>query len=223
MILLIREFYKVERFLMEKFLIKFLFNIFSQRDLSIRFVKIITKLRTFWIPNREKRVIAREEAFNSYKTKMYGHQVLNTAKSVGDGFWCNGFSYVNENTILKEHVNFNGMTITGKGNVTIGRYFHSGTENLIITQKHDYDTGELIPYSAIMTHGDVEIGDFVWFGSRVTILPGTKIGDGAIIQAGSVVHGEIPPMAIAGGNPAQVFKYRDKEHFNKLLEEGRFL
>ena len=69
---------------------------------------------------------------------------------------------------------------------------------------------------------DVTIDDFVWLGSRVTILPGTKIGEGAIIQAGSVVHGEIPPYAIAGGNPAKVFKYRDIEHFKKLKAEGRF-
>ena len=69
---------------------------------------------------------------------------------------------------------------------------------------------------------DVEIGDFVWLGSRVMILPGTKIGEGAIIQGGSVVHGEIPPYAIAGGNPAKVFKYRDKVHFEKLKAEGKF-
>ncbi len=54
------------------------------------------------------------------------------------------------------------------------------------------------------------------------ILPGTKIGEGAIIQGGAVVHGEIPPYAIAGGNPAKVFKYRDIEHFKKLKAEGKF-
>ena len=42
-------------------------------------------------------------------------------------------------------------------------------------------------------------------GSNVTILPGTTIGEGAIIQAGAVVHGEIPPCAIVGGNPAKDF------------------
>ena len=70
---------------------------------------------------------------------------------------------------------------------------------------------------------DVEIGDFVWIGTNVMILPGTKIGEGAIIQGGSVVHGEIPPLAIAGGNPCKVFKYRDKEHFEKLKAESKFL
>ena len=49
-----------------------------------------------------------------------------------------------------------------------------------------------------------------------------QIGEGAIIQGGSVVHGEIPPCAIAGGNPAKVFKYRDIEHYNKLKNEKKF-
>lgn len=45
--------------------------------------------------------------------------------------------------------------------------------------------------------------------------------DGLRFQAGAVVHGEIPLYAIAGGNPAKVFKYRDFEHFQKLKAEGK--
>lgn len=206
---------------MDKFIIKVLFNILSQRNCCINFVKLFAFLKSFWIRNEEQRKAERERAFQYYLTQLYGYQVLHTAKSIGECFWCNGFSYVNENTILGHHVNFNGMNISGKGNVKIGNYFHSGIENLMITQNHDYDTGDAIPYKGT-THEDIEIGDFVWFGSRVTILPGTKIGDGVVVQAGSVVHGEIPPLAVIGGNPAKVFKYRDKEHFEKLLNEKKF-
>ena len=106
-------------------LMKIIFNFFSQRDFSINIIKILAKLRSFWILNQDKRREVRNEAFYRYCTNLYGYQVLHTAKSVGEGFWCNGFSYVNENTILKEHVSFNGMKITGKGNVTIGKHFHS--------------------------------------------------------------------------------------------------
>lgn len=117
----------------------------------------------------------------------------------------------------------NGIVIEGNGHVKIGNHFHSGNELLIITQNHDYDNGSAIPYAkGEHIYKDVEIGDFVWLGSRVMILPGTKIGEGAIIQGGSVVHGEIPPYAIAGGNPAKVFKYRDIEHFKKLKAECKF-
>ena len=52
----------------------------------------------------------------------------------------------------------------------------------------------------------VIIGDDVWIGTGVIILPGVSIGNGAVIAAGSVVTKNIPPMVIAGGNPAKVIK-----------------
>ena len=60
-----------------------------------------------------------------------------------------------------------------------------------------------------LTHDEpepIEIGDGVWLASRVTILPGTKIGAGTVITAGSIVSGEIPAGVIAGGNPARVLR-----------------
>ena len=51
---------------------------------------------------------------------------------------------------------------------------------------------------------------------------GAKIGEGAIIQAGSGVVKDIPPLAIAGGHPAVPFKYRDREHYEELKSEKRF-
>ena len=106
--------------------------------------------------------------------------------------------------------------------MTVGNWFHSGVGLKIFTRNHNYDRGEAIPYDKTFVQKEVVIGDFVWIGAEVILLPGTKIGEGAIIQAGSVVHGEIPPMAIAGGNPAKVFAWRDREHFEKLKAEGKF-
>ncbi len=54
------------------------------------------------------------------------------------------------------------------------------------------------------------------------VLGGVTIGEGAIIQAGSVFVKDIPPLAIAGGHPAVPFKYRDKEHYYRLKELGQF-
>ena len=48
------------------------------------------------------------------------------------------------------------------------------------------------------------------------------VGEGAIIQAGSVVCKDIPAYAIVGGHPAVPFKYRDQKHYEKLKEEGKF-
>lgn len=54
----------------------------------------------------------------------------------------------------------------------------------------------------------VVIGDDVWIGGRVTILPGVHIGRHAIIGAGAVVTKNVPEFAVVAGNPAVVKKYR---------------
>ena len=199
-----------------------LYLLFAPDEMIKCILTFLINIGTFYILDKSERRKRKTAIRNLLGTKIYGHQVLRKAKYVGENFWCGGFSTVTQNTVLKNNVSFNGMKIMGSGKVTIGRYFHSGIECLIITQNHNYDNGASIPYDKTYIYKDVEIGDFVWLGSRVMILPGTKIGEGAIIQGGSVVHGEIPPCAIAGGNPAKVFKYRDIEHFQKLKNEKSF-
>ena len=69
---------------------------------------------------------------------------------------------------------------------------------------------------------NIFVEDNVWLGNRVIILGGVTIEEGAIIQAGSVVVSDIPKCAIAGGNPAKVFKYRDIEHYEALKANKQF-
>ena len=160
--------------------------------------------------------------FGNIKKKFYQHRCESVAKSYGNNFKVNGKSYVTPNTTLGNNVNFNGMKIQGKGNVTIGDNFHSGIECMIITSIHNYDKGNAIPYDDTIISKDVVIEDNVWLGNRVTVLPGVRIGEGAIIQAGSVVVKDIEKYAIAGGHPAKVFKYRDIDHYEKLKKEKKF-
>ncbi len=148
--------------------------------------------------------------------------VMKTVKIYGDGLKINGITRLNSNTTLGNNVNFNGMVMNGNGNVVIGNNFHSGVECLIICQVHNYDKGIKIPYDSTYILQDITIEDNVWLGSRVIVLGGVTIGEGSIIQAGSVVVSDIPKYAIAGGHPAKVFKFRDIEHYEKLKEEGKF-
>ena len=129
---------------------------------------------------------------------------------------------VTKGTHLGSNVHFNGMTVAGRGEVSIGDNFHSGTDCLIITSNHDYDHGNAIPYGDAHVVKRVTIGDNVWFGSRVTILPGVDIGEGAIVQAGAVVVGDVSACEIVGGNPATAFAHRDIDHYERLKEQGRF-
>ena len=157
----------------------------------------------------------------SIKRTYYTFRVKRVSKSCGEDLTVNNYSYVTPNTSLANNVNFNGMRIQGTANVTIGSNFHSGIDCMIITDSHNYE-GEAIPYDSTVISRDVVIEDNVWLGNRVIILPGVKIGEGAIIQAGSVVVKDIPKYAIAGGHPAAQFKSRDADHYEKLKKEGKF-
>ncbi len=155
------------------------------------------------------------------KRMIYTFLAKRTLKSYGKQLYVNNFSRLGRNTKVGSHCNFNGMEILGGGSVCIGNYFHSGTECMIITQNHNYE-GSMIPYDDTYVYKSIKIGDCVWFGNRVIVIGNVNIGEGAIIAAGAVVTKDVPPLAVVGGNPAKVIKYRDKEHYYNLKKEGKF-
>ncbi|PWK78708.1 virginiamycin A acetyltransferase [Mucilaginibacter oryzae] len=67
--------------------------------------------------------------------------------------------------------------------------------------------------------GDTIIGNDVWIGYEATIMPGVKIGNGAVIATKAVVTKDVPDYAIAGGNPAQIIRMRfDEASIARLLK-----
>ncbi len=111
--------------------------------------------------------------------------------------------------------------------VTIGKYCGFGEDVRIITGNHDMNVAA-ISMSFVTRYfkrgvkgkgKPVEIGNDVWVGDRSFILPGVKIGDGAIIGANAVVSKDVPPYGIALGIPAKVKKYRFGENVIKRLLE----
>lgn len=181
-------------------------------------VGFFAALVTCWIFPRT----LREKARKGIIRFVFGFPVRRRAKSVGKRMRCSGSVHVTRNTVIGDGVSFNGAYIFGGGEVTFGDHVHSGVGLKIFTRNHNYK-GEALPYDRKQIHKPVRIGDCVWIGAEVILLPGTNIGEGAIIQAGSVVHGEIPPLAIAGGNPAKVFSQRDRDQYERLKSEGKFV
>ena len=68
----------------------------------------------------------------------------------------------------------------------------------------------------------VSIGNDVWIGTRVIVLGGVTIGNGAVIGAGSVVTRDVPPYAVVAGTPARLIRYRFEEPVIRRLEELRW-
>ena len=161
------------------------------------------------------------KVIRKFLASIFKLKIRKRCKSYIEPLNVNRYSTCTNKTILGKNVNFNGMKIAGCGNVTIGNNFHSGSECQIITQIHNYE-GNAIPYDQTYICKDVIIEDNVWLGNRVMILGAITIGEGAIIQAGSVVVKDIPPYAIAGGHPAKVFKSRDVTHYEMLKKAKKF-
>ena len=161
-------------------------------------------------------------ALNGGRRLFYSEQARKIAKTCGKDLKVNYKSIFMGEIHFKDNCNFNGMSVYGDGKVTFGNNFHSGIECMIITQNHNYDNGQAIPYDSTYILKEVIIEDNVWMGNRVIIVGNIKIGEGAIIAAGSVVTKDVPPYAIVGGNPAKLIKYRNIRHYQKLLLERKF-
>lgn len=93
-------------------------------------------------------------------------------------------------------------TFFGRGGITLGENVFLGPKVNIITINHDPD-----PENRDATYGrPVVLEDRVWVGINATILPGVRIGYGAIVGANSVVTKDVPPMTVVAGNPARIIK-----------------
>lgn len=95
------------------------------------------------------------------------------------------------------------------GGVTFGTNVIAGPYLTCHSQEHLTDDLHTPIRLQGTREAEVVVGDDVWIGARVTLLAGSRVGDGCIIAAGSVVRGEFPPRSVIGGVPARVLKTRD--------------
>jgi acetyltransferase-like isoleucine patch superfamily enzyme len=103
--------------------------------------------------------------------------------------------------VIKDRAAINSFCqIYGHGDVEIGEGTEIGPGVLITTTDHDYHDELRTRFKPVL------IGRNVWIGANVTILPGIKIGDNAVIGAGAVVTKDIPSYSVAVGIPAKVIK-----------------
>ena len=140
-----------------------------------------------------------------------GGLVINSTSSKEAFFNIDSTSHLKSNTYIE-----------CSGGVSIGKYFHTGRNLTIFSTNHNYDSSLSIPYDEIEICKPVIIGDFVWFGSNVTVVPGVKVGEGVVVGSGAVLTKDIPAYSIVGGNPAKIIKTRNVEQFEQLKKEGKF-
>jgi acetyltransferase-like isoleucine patch superfamily enzyme len=104
------------------------------------------------------------------------------------------------------HIAAAKRVIIGNNVLIASKVFISDHDHGNYSGDGDHDTPEQPPVSRRLQCSEVVIEDNVWLGEMVSVLPGSHIGYGAVIGAGSVVKGRIPPRSIAVGVPAKVIK-----------------
>lgn len=111
--------------------------------------------------------------------------------------WANFFDprgvEIGEDTIVGDH-----CFLDGRGNLKIGSHVDIASQVLIYNSEHDIEAEDFKAITA-----PVEIGDYVFIGPRAIILPGVKIGKGAVIAAGAIVTKDVEAFKIVGGVPAK--------------------
>lgn len=105
-----------------------------------------------------------------------------------------------------------GIRASLGGPVTIGDNVMMGPDCTFYSMNHAFDRLDIpMCQQGFQPVKEIVIGNDVWIGGHVIILPGVHVGDHAIIGAGAIVTKDVPPYAIVGGNPARVIKYRNSE------------
>ena len=176
------------------------------------FVKIVVQF-FFWKPSNWRKGFKAKLA-----SQLYSIAIRRRAKSCGRNLLVLGPGVnVTGNTTIGDGAGFGKrVKVFGDGPVSIGRRAVLAEGTVVYTQVHDYDHSDVLPFGWGFTYPETSIGDYAWIGIKCIVLPGARIGEGAIVQAGSVVMGVVPPCAIVAGNPAKVIGWRDIDHYNKL-------
>lgn len=108
---------------------------------------------------------------------------------------------------IGDRSNFGSRCVV-QGNVIIGDDVMMGPDVKIFSGNHGFARLDMpIRLQPIETSQTI-IGNDVWIGSNVIILPGKKIGNHSVLAAGSVITKDVPDYAVVGGNPARILKMR---------------
>lgn len=168
---------------------------------------------------------------NAYKTSCFIKNVITAPNiHVGDYTYYDDANHPTEfekNNVLFNYLEFGDQLIIGKFcSIASGTKFIMGSAN------HRLDSVTTYPFhvfgglwqektpdhlSQLPFKGDTVVGNDVWIGRESIIMPGVKIGDGAIIAAYSVVTKDVLPYSVVGGHPARLIKKRFDDELIELL------
>lgn len=188
----------------------------NQLSLGEALPKITNRLFNHWLDF--KLMILRwvgHIPFHSVRRFFYRISGIKIGKGSTIHMWASFFQPQNirigEDSVIGDHA-----FLDGRADLIIGDHVDIASHVLIYNSEHDIESKA---FKAI--EDKVGIDNYVFIGSRVTILPGVKIGKGAIVAAGAVVTRDVPSFSIVGGVPAKVIGERKIKKLNYKLGRAR--
>lgn len=151
--------------------------------------------------------------FHSIRKAFYRAAGMKIGKNSYIHMWARFYNpagiEIGEGTIIGDHVFLDGRSL-----LKIGSHVDIASQVLIYNSEHDINSEGFDPIEQ-----PVEIGDYVFIGPRAVILPGVRIGKGAVVGAGAVVTKDVDQFQIVGGVPAKVIG--DRKNKNPHYKLGR--
>ena len=179
-------------------------------------VKILARIYSYWL-DFELMLLRWIGCFPFHSLRKFFYKLAGL--KIGRGstihMWANFFQpkgiVIGEDTIIGDHA-----FLDGRAPLIIGNHIDIASSVMIYNSEHDIES---IDFKA--QEEPVKIDDYVFIGPRVIILPGVKIGKGAIVAAGAVVTKDVKPFEIVGGVPATVIGQRKNRKLNYILGRVR--
>lgn len=135
--------------------------------------------------------------------------VFTTHLVLGEKSWIGGHALVRGDVEFGAHCTVNPYAMIS-GKVRCGHGVRIASHASLVGFNHGYDDPDIPIYLQKHESLGIVIEDDVWVGANAVIVDGVTIGRGAVIAAGAVVSKDVPPMAIVGGVPAKVLRFRGR-------------
>jgi acetyltransferase-like isoleucine patch superfamily enzyme len=177
-------------------------------------------------PEHQARLEAlRQQAGASFAPSAYvaaDADIFTTRLVLGEHSWIAGHALVRGDVELGAHCTVNSYAMIS-GKVRCGDGVRIASHVSLVGFNHGYDDPDVPIWRQKHESRGIVIEDDVWVGANVVVVDGVTIGRGAVIAAGAVVSKDVPAMAIVGGVPAKVLRYRGRGRRDGIREQLKAL